>query len=505
MPLTLNIVCIALAYIVWQCLLRLQKLASPAEPPALPYWIPWIGHTLGFITDSHDTLARARKYFENALHPFSILIGGRKTYVVLNPKDVSETYKRTKDLSYDTFVDQVIGFIGASHEGRNKMWSATVEETKLSVPNTIRAWVRHDLQRGPRTIPLYSNFLDQVHQVLSVNEPPPPNPSCATTQKQVGQTGKVSLLDWTGDTVVTAFTNALFGRACLDNSPEMLEAFHKFNRKAWAVLFGYPKFLSPDPHVGKDAVVSGLAKYFDLPAEQKTDSTDFVGKSLAVMRANGMATRDIAAVLFNVYWALNGNPSLLAFWLLCHMLYNPSLLSDIRNESAKAFINGKQSAPDTSVLFNECPKLNTAFHEALRIYGGASTFRRVAHDTVIGGYTFKAGSDVIMPHRQLHLDEAFWGPDAGEFNIQRFLDNPDLVKSKVFKSFGGGVTHCPGRHVAKEALITYIAIAINRYEFEVVGGLTGQGFPRMDMKAPALGIIAPIPGQDVKVIVRSLV
>lgn len=197
--------------------------------------------------------------------------------------------------------------------------------------------------------------------------------------------------------------------------------------------------------------------------------------------------------------SINGNPSILAFWFLGHALYNPSLQAQLRAEVAPAFRDGIHSQPDIEYLLRSCPRLNAAFHETMRIHGGASTLRRVVEDTSVGGFTLKTGSDVMMPYRQLHLNGAYWGGDPAEFDVGRFLDDPRLAASRTYRPFGGGATYCPGRHLAQQTALGYLATLLTRFDVRVVGGVESQRFPEMDDKVPTLGIISPVPGQDVRI------
>lgn len=185
-------------------------------------------------------------------------------------------------------------------------------------------------------------------------------------------------------------------------------------------------------------------------------------------------------------------------------MYNPQLKEDIKREVAPAFKNGTQHQPDIEYLLKECPKLNAAFYETMRIHGGASTFRRVVEDTTIAGFEFKSGSDVMMPYRQLHLNKEYWGEDAERFDIDTFLESPKLASARTYRPFGGGATYCPGRHLAQQTALSYLATLVTRYEIQVVGGIESQAFPEMDDKVPTLGIISPVPGQDVQVRVEAV-
>jgi cytochrome P450 len=196
---------------------------------------------------------------------------------------------------------------------------------------------------------------------------------------------------------------------------------------------------------------------------------------------------------------LNGNPALLNFWLLADLLYRPILLEEVRAESAKAFIDGPDAPPDMSILQNQCPVLNAVFYEGLRLHGGATTVRRVCQDTQIGGYNLKPGADVMVPYRELLLNAGTWGENAETFDHTRFLLNPSLSSNKFFKPFGGGTTYFPGRMLARQVSLAFLATAFQRLDFEVVGGTMSQRFPRMNEAVPTAGILSPHIGDDIRV------
>lgn len=140
----------------------------------------------------------------------------------------------------------------------------------------------------------------------------------------------------------------------------------------------------------------------------------------------------------------------------------------------------------------------------MRLHSGSSSFRRVAQDTTIAGFQLKAGNDVMMPYRQLHLNKKYWGENAEDFDIDKFVDNPKLHSARTYKPFGGGTTLCPGRLLARQMALVYLAILVTRYDIQVIGGCSSQPFPEANDKVPTLGIISPKPGHDVKILVRDV-
>ncbi|KAL5433221.1 hypothetical protein PMIN06_011757 [Paraphaeosphaeria minitans] len=65
-----------------------------------------------------------------------------------------------------------------------------------------------------------------------------------------------------------------------------------------------------------------------------------------------------------------------------------------------------------------------------------------------------AGRRLIIPCGQLHLHKSVSGDDAAEFDMNCFLDNTKVSSNPSYRPFGGGVTYCPGRLLAKEDRIS---------------------------------------------------
>ena len=100
--------------------------------------------------------------------------------------------------------------------------------------------------------------------------------------------------------------------------------------------------------------------------------------------------------------------------------------------------------------------------------------RPIVADTVIGGKTLLRGATVIAPARQLHLDARVFGEEPHAFRPQRFLDRPGLEYSPNFRAFGGGATRCLGRTLSKQVVLLFVAIALHRFDFEVLPPIWAQ-------------------------------
>jgi cytochrome P450 len=188
--------------------------------------------------------------------------------------------------------------------------------------------------------------------------------------------------------------------------------------------------------------------------------------------------------------------------MLAYLLHDPALYGSIRAEVDNAISHGLSELP---TRLENCKKLLAVYHELLRLMTASASLRAVDAPTNLGDVTLSPGAWVLIPYRQLHFDENVFGSNVTQFNAKRFLDN-SLNKSSSFHPFGGGTTYCSGRYIAQREVLTFSALAISRYDIE----LAAQGpdenhipFPRCDTTMASLGVLPPIPGDDVFVVVRK--
>jgi cytochrome P450 len=179
-------------------------------------------------------------------------------------------------------------------------------------------------------------------------------------------------------------------------------------------------------------------------------------------------------------------------------LFNEDLLHTVRTETEAAW---KDQGLDRKHLCANSPTLDAMFHEALRLNGGAMVARKVLEPLKLGGKLLLKGHTVLIPSRQLHMNEQVWGSNVNEFDAARFAKDKSLTRHSSFRPFGGGVTYCPGRVLAKEEVFGFIAIFLHRFDLKLAKatatGQSQQKFPRLDDTIPALGISGPIKGMDI--------
>jgi cytochrome P450 len=101
----------------------------------------------------------------------------------------------------------------------------------------------------------------------------------------------------------------------------------------------------------------------------------------------------------------------------------------------------------------------------------------------------------MMPYRQMHMNGSVFGDDAGKFVAERFIKNPGLRKFNM--AFGGGATMCPGRHLATQTVLVFVAMLLHKFDVELEN--PRQQFPVAEEAVPVLGIIGVKSAHDIRV------
>jgi cytochrome P450 len=186
---------------------------------------------------------------------------------------------------------------------------------------------------------------------------------------------------------------------------------------------------------------------------------------------------------------INNNAHFIAFWMFSHLFVNPALLKTVREETDACCTD--DGACDLNKLVSDSPHLLAVWQESLRFYNAGTTVRKATGDCNIGGKHIHDGDQIFGPIRNFALRQDFFGGDSHEFNAYRWLQNPNLVRSKGYLPFGGGHTYCPGRYFAQREIFMFIALTLRRFDIRVT---TAEGVPVEQPKAPPIRVDLPSPG-----------
>ncbi|MEE2033381.1 cytochrome P450 [Rhodococcus chondri] len=148
---------------------------------------------------------------------------------------------------------------------------------------------------------------------------------------------------------------------------------------------------------------------------------------------------------------------------------NPEIAARMRAEADAVIGTG-------TAQYEDVPRLRytrQVVNEALRLWPTAPGFFRAAkQDTEVGGHKFSAGEWVFVLLLAVQRDLA-WGPDADQFNPDRFSpENNRGRSSELFKPFGTGIRSCIGRQFALHEMTLALATLLQRFDIAPEPGYT---------------------------------
>lgn len=204
------------------------------------------------------------------------------------------------------------------------------------------------------------------------------------------------------------------------------------------------------------------------------EGSTFIQRWVQHFTSRGMPEEDIARCHIGGMFALVANTVPTAFWTIYHILSDPSVLKDCREEVSRA-VQEKDGVCtiDSNYIKSSCPTLLSTFQEVMRFHGMGNSVRVADEDQMIDGkYLIKKGGLVMIPSRVQHRMRSAWGDDADVFDPRRFVKKPGASRPNpvAFRGFGGGTTLCPGRHFATTEISLFAALMILRFDVQPVSG-----------------------------------
>ncbi|KAL8806616.1 MAG: hypothetical protein Q9182_001264 [Xanthomendoza sp. 2 TL-2023] len=434
-------------------------------------------------------------------------IWGRKYYVLTAPDDVAAALKNTHSLIFHDYLVQLLTNFGVGNEARRLLWHEATPGDPLYLPDDLisprqksvshltEEAYRQQLLNSEKMASISRGFMDSVEDLMQWHR----LDYCVRATSSDSHLKHISLNALCRYTMVDAATRAMFGAHLHTFEPNIVEHILRLNDSAWKVIFRHPDAFTSAVTLPQSKIMDAMKSYISLPEEQRSGQAWAIKTVLRAQDHVGIDSHNQAAIMMILLWVTNANEYNAAFWLLTHLLFDASLL-----QAAQAEIDAAWSENGTLNIKHLCahsPILDAAFAETLRVNSGTTITRKVSRTTHLGGKILEAGNTVVIPMRQLHTDPAVWGDDVADFNASRFATNKGLHRHSSYRPFGGGLTYCPGRILAKEEVLGFVAILLHR--FRVTLAETGQVFPKLDEGSPGLGVAGPVPGMDVVVEISS--
>lgn len=238
--------------------------------------------------------------------------------------------------------------------------------------------------------------------------------------------------------------------------------------------------------VQRNSDIAGAAKVIktvcrDMIHEKKeklarNELTDVDILSVAI-ESGGFTDEELVNQLMTFLAAGHETTASAMTWAVYMLSRYPDVQTRLRQE-----IREHLPSPDTeqdvnSLQIDHMPYLNAVCNEVLRYYAPVPmTIRETVVDTSILGHPVPKGTRIILAAAATNFDKELWGPDAAEFNPDRWIakDGNDKTAASggassnfAFLTFLHGPRSCIGQAFAKAEFAILLASWVGRFEFEL--------------------------------------
>lgn len=363
-----------------------------------------------------------------------------------------------------------------------------------SIAHLNNDYLKKQLHPGEQFNQMAARFAKLLHEWTSPSHLK--GDSIVLASSADGKEKTVSFYHWSQEVLLQVASRAIFGNELLTCGDNLFKNFLTFDDENWRLWYQVPG--STNVKDAKDRVVEIFNQYISIPRENRPHMAPVIDYYERTKRANGIPPKEIATVISMLYFVINTNTYKLSFWIMTYLLHEPTLLKDVAAEIKLSFSPATKEA-DFQYLVNNCPLLNAVFDETLRLCSANASIRTTTKPIEVNGKMIPANAQILCPFRELHWNTDVWGEDPSKWDPTRFLKQKTLSRSTSYRPFGGGLSYCPGRFIARAEALLFVALVLERFDISLKDG---QAFPRYDTK-PNPALMAPVKGDDLLVIVRE--
>ncbi|KAF2795433.1 cytochrome P450 [Melanomma pulvis-pyrius CBS 109.77] len=236
------------------------------------------------------------------------------------------------------------------------------------------------------------------------------------------------------------------------------------------------------------AVAAGLIRAKRAKME-KGGETELDILSVA-LESGGFSDEDLVNQLMTFLAAGHETTASAMTWAVYLLCKHPEVQTRLREEirtQLPALSNPATQISSTDI--DSLSYLNAVLNETMRIFPPVPlTLRETAHDTTIQGHFIPAATTIVICPWAVNTSEALWGPDAREFNPDRWMgagkaNTGGADSNYATTTFLHGPRSCIGKDFAKAEFACLMAALVGRFDLEfedpnwklqIQGGITAR-------------------------------
>ncbi|KAH8821696.1 cytochrome P450 [Xylogone sp. PMI_703] len=457
-----------------------------------PYWIPIIGHAIPLDQSLHGI--------------FALKLGGTTHTIMMQQKECAVQFRPVAlSIVKKFFGLKAINKWESSREEWGAVMGYLMKEPHLG--NFMRVTVRRIEDIVPSMFSFMEGEVDQHSWERWAH--------CSYINDNEEEVDLNAVLR---DVLGQASVPAIFGRAYLENNPDILHDVYDLDNGMMYFLMGLP-WWTPWPnvvnaHMARWRIRESLAEFSQAledtlegrPVDTKWDNMDdvseFIHKRHEIFRSKWFNQSCSDHILLYQHGfthkergdmpmlcAMVVNATALVYWQILYILATPGLLDRVRKEVAPyvkvikpAVIGTISESPglqiDQESLTKYCPLFKATYLESLRLSSQPWSVRKVAKDVSIAldkqdeesvSYLLKSGGYITLPH-DLHMRDKAYFQDPEKFIPERFLHtNEDGTVSTdigTIRPYGGGPSMCKGRQIAERECLAFVAAVLTYWDIE---------------------------------------
>ncbi|KAL8970733.1 MAG: hypothetical protein Q9183_001382 [Haloplaca sp. 2 TL-2023] len=335
-----------------------------------------------------------------------------------------------------------------------------------------------------------------------------------------------------------ATIEAMCGAQFLERFPHFVDNFWNFNSSMPRLLQGWPRWIMPRAWRSRDRCIAIMKEWRKTSNMESFDGNAMIPRRWQYFsKMENLSEDGVACSDLGILWGMNSNSMPATFWLLWHMMADPSLLARATTEANDCRLTPKDEilAFDTTRLCNK-PLLQSSYAETLRKYVAVYIIRKPIHEGAqVLNYTLPKDQMMVISSAMAHMDKRNWNVGtANEHPVESFWPDRFLTDRETAASapaddavhrahwesdtrpsapprtassrlspgpkfslngysgawipFGGGIHQCPGRHWVKLQMLLSLAMINDAFEIKLLGGGQDVG---VDTAKYGLGALQP--------------